>query len=136
MSVICVYAGPNGQKIEQETASLDSCINTKLRKLRREIAAEATQNPSDMAARLLADIDSYSDGKMSASLSGLIFTIRRDGNGFYIFKADQNHWSIRFYSDCNSEFMADGKPTNKLILRMERDRKRAEKAFKYAERNS
>lgn len=115
---------------------MDSCIHTKLRKLRREIAAEATQNPSDTAARLLAEVDSYSNGKLSASLSGLIFTIRRDDNGFYIFKADQNHWSIRFYSDRNSEFMADGKPTNKLILRIERDRKRAEKAFKYAERNS
>lgn len=131
MNTLCVYSGPSGMRIEQETADLRSCMGTKLRKLRREIAAAAALAPSKTTARLLADIDAFQDGCMKATLSTLIFEVSEDEDGFYIFKADQSHWSIRFYSDHNSEYMSGEQPTDKLLMRMERDEKRAKRVFNY-----
>lgn len=131
MSTICVYSGPKGLSVEQETKGLYSCFAVKMRKLHREIASAAVQAPSQSTARLLSDIDTFRCGKISASITGLMFTIERDADGFYIFKADATHWSIRYYAEHDSEYVRNDKPTNKLLMRMERDEKRAKNAFDY-----
>lgn len=137
MGVTCVYYSPSGLKVEECSGILSEYEDVKLRKLRREIASSAVQSPSKTTAALLSDIDSfYEYGRLRASLANLIFSAEQTDEGFYIFKADDTHWSIRYYSNRDSEYMQGGQPTNKLLLRMERDKKRAEKAFQYEESNA